>query len=302
MESATLTATRLPPKDKANANKQQQASTNADSFLNSSLASKKSTANYSGLTEAASNLLPVLLSSIPAQHFSDSLRTRMDRTAIMTRQKDAMMASVLNPPPSKKFGKPAASILPLLARCFPGDKGVESLLRPRMPVVRTGRKTGEAELDDEVDDEEVDEGSEAEAGVEDEQEEASEDNVMADVPSVPAHSSLVEQPANIGPSVVPDAEAPSADAGIPSSASKRLQSQDATLSPAKRVKISEKQASPVAPVVPPTFTPSVVQPKKVEAPQSAPAPAVQEAGNVGESDDESDDFGQLVMGQDSDEE
>lgn len=307
MESTTLKATVLSAKDKSNATKQQQSSTNADSFLNSSLASKKSTANHPGLTEAASKLLPVLLSTIPAQHFSDSLRTRMDRTAILTRHKDAMMASVLNPPPSKKFGKPAASILPLLARCFPGDAEVESLLRPRMPVVRTGRQNGEAELDDEVDEDEEDQGSEAEAGTEDEQaaeqkDNANEDDIMTDVPTVPAHSSLVEQPASIGPSVVPDAEAPSAasaaSAASASSATKRLQSQDATPSPAKRVKMSEEaEVEPVALVVPPTFTPSVVQPKQpVDAPMSVPVPVAEG------SSDEDDDFGELVMGQDSDEE
>jgi pre-rRNA-processing protein RIX1 len=157
--------------NKTNGNTQQQTSTNVDAFL-SSVGSKDPTANFSGLKQAAFDLLPVLLTGIRAQHLSDSIRARMDRTAILIQHKDAMVASVLNPPPSKRFGKPAASILPLMARSFADHKDVEGLLRPRMPVIRVGTEDPELDEDMEVDtDEEVVEDDEAEQEKENKKEE-----------------------------------------------------------------------------------------------------------------------------------
>ena len=157
LEAPSAVAKHTPAQKKANGGgKQQQVSANADSFLNSALSTNNVAADYVGLRQAAYQLVPVLLSNIRPQQLSDSLRTRMDRTAILTKHKDAMMASVLNPPPSKKFGKPTASILPLLTRSFAKEKDVESLVRPRMPVVRTGSRDVDTDEGDE------DEGEEAE--------------------------------------------------------------------------------------------------------------------------------------------
>jgi pre-rRNA-processing protein RIX1 len=148
-ETTSIDPTQDSAQNKTNGNSQQQTSTNVDAFL-SSVGSKDPVANFTGLKQAAYDLLPVLLTGIRAQHLSDSIRARMDRTAILIQHKDAMVASVLNPPPSKKFGKPAASILPLMARSFADHKDIEGLLRPRMPVIRVG--TLDSELDNNIDD------------------------------------------------------------------------------------------------------------------------------------------------------
>lgn len=69
-----------------------------------------------------------------------------------------MVASALNPPardtPAAKAGM---SVLPLLAREFPGDSAVEALLRPRMPVLETGRRAHGTAPDDDVIEEEAEE-------------------------------------------------------------------------------------------------------------------------------------------------
>jgi pre-rRNA-processing protein RIX1 len=169
-EPTFVALTQDTAQNKTNGNTQQQTSTNVDAFL-SSVGSKDPTANFSGLKQAAFGLLPVLLIGIRAQNLSDSIRARMDRTAILIQHKDAMVASVLNPPPSKKFGKPAASILPLMARSFADHKDVEGLLRPRMPVIRVGIQ--DPELDDDMEDDMEDD---TENGMEDDEPEQKKEN------------------------------------------------------------------------------------------------------------------------------
>ncbi|KAF2736927.1 hypothetical protein EJ04DRAFT_416720, partial [Polyplosphaeria fusca] len=133
LADARATQTQTKPNGKL----QQTGSSNADAFLTKASDLKDRAAIFPGLQRAAHTLLPILFTNIRGQHLSDSIRARLDRTAILAQQKEAMIASVLNPPPRKKFGKAAASILPLLARAFPHDEAVEALLRPRMPVIRT---------------------------------------------------------------------------------------------------------------------------------------------------------------------
>ncbi|KAH7087478.1 rRNA processing/ribosome biogenesis-domain-containing protein [Paraphoma chrysanthemicola] len=153
--------TETPGQAKANGKTPSQVTANADSFLNSSKSPSTVSLPFAGLQEAAHSLLPILLSSIRALYLSDALRSRLDRTAILTQHKDAMVASVLNPPPSKRFGKPAASILPLIARSFSASPDVEGMIRPRLPVIRLGRQdideSGEDEEEEvsEVDEEEI---------------------------------------------------------------------------------------------------------------------------------------------------
>ncbi|KAI9764279.1 MAG: hypothetical protein M1840_008570 [Geoglossum simile] len=145
----------LPPGQKASAasstsnlkvqnkkvGRSQQLSTNADSFL-SSPASFPSTPDahnlYPGLRQAAHALLPLVFLSVPSQHLQLSLRSQVDRTAILTQHKGAMIASVLYPPGTLEGGKVRSSILPHFARSYPRDPEAEGLFRPRMPVIPTG--------------------------------------------------------------------------------------------------------------------------------------------------------------------
>ncbi|KAF1915661.1 rRNA processing/ribosome biogenesis-domain-containing protein [Ampelomyces quisqualis] len=155
-ESASTSAKAIPSQTKTNGVTSSQTTANADTFLNSTKGAIDITSGFEGLEESAWLLLPVLLGHVRAQYLSDALRSRLDRTAILTQHKDAMIASVLNPPPSKKFGKPAASILPLMARSFPDSPDVEGLLRPRMPAIRLGNQDTGTEDDAEEEEESED--------------------------------------------------------------------------------------------------------------------------------------------------
>lgn len=82
----------------------------------------------------ASELLPLLISRLPQQYLDISLRALIERTAILTHNKDAMLAGTLNPFIGKD-GTVMTSILPHMTREFGDDDVVEVLLRPRMPLV-----------------------------------------------------------------------------------------------------------------------------------------------------------------------
>jgi pre-rRNA-processing protein RIX1 len=162
LEPGIAVEKQTPGQAKANGNAQPQITGNADTYLNSSKSFSSDVVGFAGLTAAAHDLLPLLFTNIRVQYLSDSMRARLDRTVILAQHKDAMVASVLNPPPSKKFGKPAASVLPLMARSFPADKSIEGMLRPRMPAIRLGGQDVDVE-DAEEEDEEDEEKEDAEA-------------------------------------------------------------------------------------------------------------------------------------------
>ncbi|KAK4907795.1 hypothetical protein LTR28_000414, partial [Elasticomyces elasticus] len=121
-----------------------------------------------GLQAAASHLLTTLLSHLPAKHIPSSMRILMDRTAVLTQDKDALLASVLNPVLEKKRAHATSSVMPLLARGHGCAMEVEVLLRPRMPVILTGKHErsdvdGDAdEIDEHALDDEADELAEEE--------------------------------------------------------------------------------------------------------------------------------------------
>ncbi|KAK3073522.1 hypothetical protein LTR53_004811 [Teratosphaeriaceae sp. CCFEE 6253] len=89
---------------------------------------------------AAQSLLPPCFSKLNAAYMPERLRTLMERTAILTQHKDALVACVLNPASSASGPTTQASLLPLLAKQYADCPEVEALLRPRMPVIRTGRR------------------------------------------------------------------------------------------------------------------------------------------------------------------
>jgi pre-rRNA-processing protein RIX1 len=108
---------------------------NADTFLRSSVGVPlESRLEKTDLAVTAGELLPLLLSHIPQQYLDVSLRSLVERTAILTHNKSAMLASILNPFVGKN-GRAMTSILPHLTREFGTDDIVEILLRPRMPLL-----------------------------------------------------------------------------------------------------------------------------------------------------------------------
>lgn len=330
VSSGTVKST--PGQVKANGNSQPQANANADTFLNASKSISDPTAGFIGLKEAAYHLLPVLLANIGAQYFSDSMRARLDRTAILTQHKDAMVASVLNPPPSRKFGKPAASILPLMARSFPQEMDIEGMLRPRMPVIRLGGRDVDVEddgddgddsaEDDEKQDEEqedVEDNVEHFVGQEldnllesaEQNEPAVRDFAMQDAPEESKSTGFLEAPGN---NTISTESKPSAiDLTQFTDAGKRSFGDDVPPSPSKRVKTDEEQSTthPISSIssvqtrsqkpasssiITPAsdFTATSTASTIPELPQPSEGP--------GEVDSDEDDVVPLVFGQDTDDE
>jgi len=107
---------------------------------------------HAGLTMAASRLLSTIVTKLQPSYISRKLRTQIERTAVLTRNKNTLLACVMNPGQKDMGAKLQTSLLPLLAREFPNAPEVEALLRPRMPPVVLQRLADggeEAEEDDE---------------------------------------------------------------------------------------------------------------------------------------------------------
>lgn len=148
----------------------------ADAFLSALPAGKFI---LPGLVSAAEILLATALAKLPTAHIRSELRTKMDRTAVLTGNTEAMLASVLFPPIGARRG---GSILPHLVGAGSGHGlVVEGVVRPRLPIVWTGNKKGDAE-GDEIE-------SEEEGGDEGESDEDEDEMEVADAhgPSKKSH-------------------------------------------------------------------------------------------------------------------
>lgn len=140
--------------DSKSKSKNGEATANADSFLTPHLQKHQGSQHelrFPRLQEAASGLLLSVLIFVPSELLTVSVRAEIDRTVILTADKGAMLASVLNPVPAVKGRGAGASILPFLARAYNDQMEVEALVRPRMPVLMTA-----PELDVETEAEEED--------------------------------------------------------------------------------------------------------------------------------------------------
>ena len=139
-----------------------QSHNNADAFLRQPGQTVTKEPSFKGLQSAAEALLHVLLGQLPASNVSEARRTQLDRTAVLTRQKNALVASILNPLTKQKAGRSSASLLPFLSREYAHEAEVESLLRPRMPVVRSKHSAKVGDVEMEEDEPVVDEQEDAE--------------------------------------------------------------------------------------------------------------------------------------------
>ncbi|KAJ5836827.1 Armadillo-like helical [Penicillium robsamsonii] len=129
-----------------------QGTANADAFLNPDLQKSRQAQSVSPFLEVqqnASGLLQAVFLSIPAELVPPSIRAEMDRSVILTSDKNAMFASVLNPVPAVKGRGAGSSIIPFLTRPYADQMEVEALVRPRMPILMTA-----PELDAYVDEDE----------------------------------------------------------------------------------------------------------------------------------------------------
>jgi pre-rRNA-processing protein RIX1 len=326
-----------PGQAKANGKAQPQITGNADTYLNSSKGLSSDIVGFAGLTTVAHGLLPLLFTNIRVQYLSDSMRARLDRTAILVQHKDAMVASVLNPPPSKKFGKPAASILPLMARSFPADKSIEGMLRPRMPAIRLGGQDVEIE-DAEEDEEEDEDNAEADEEYEELVHEDDDDHFVGQeldtlLESAGRAETTTEAPISKD-IATSDSVAPQTHKEYSRSASTHITSRDNTtsavgesiqsadsgkrpyieetpLSPSKRVRFGEVEQRRTQPFAPAATTPAadtatVPAPSDFTVTTTASAvpelPVPGEAQAEGDTDSDEGDIIPLVLGQDTDEE
>ncbi|SMR57260.1 unnamed protein product [Zymoseptoria tritici ST99CH_1E4] len=111
---------------------------------------------------AASTLLATTLSRLDATCVLPKLRAQIDRTAALVRSHDLLLASILNPSQKPNTARTQASLLPILARTHPDSISTETLLRPRMPPIKTGYKRSAGDDAEDEEDEEDEEEMEAE--------------------------------------------------------------------------------------------------------------------------------------------
>lgn len=123
-------------------NKKPQSAGNADAFLNPKADNTASPVSYSSShLQTASALLSSFLSHLPQSHLSPDSRGLIDRTAILTADKRAMLASCLHPYKDSN-GRYYASVIPFLTRAFPRDQEVE-ILRSNLRAARGGAASTE---------------------------------------------------------------------------------------------------------------------------------------------------------------
>lgn len=108
---------------------------NGDSYLKSNPRHTGASQAPKDVQDSALAMLPVILTHIPQGFISLSLRYQIDRTAILSKNKGAMLAVAMKPRKTQKGGKATSSIMPLLARGFPAAIEVEALVRPQMPAI-----------------------------------------------------------------------------------------------------------------------------------------------------------------------
>ncbi|EME43094.1 hypothetical protein DOTSEDRAFT_116522, partial [Dothistroma septosporum NZE10] len=96
--------------------------------------------DLSSLEETAESLLETALTTLDASCIPPQTRAQIDRTAVLVRSQKLLVASVMNPVLGTKTARGHASLMPILAREFAHVSEVEALLRPRMPLIHTGRK------------------------------------------------------------------------------------------------------------------------------------------------------------------
>ncbi|KAI1175992.1 rRNA processing/ribosome biogenesis-domain-containing protein [Nemania sp. FL0916] len=118
-----------------NGQKSKTISQNADAFVpGKSQDTMMSVSLSAEHLEAGETLLTTLFTQLPQQYIPSSLRSQMLRTAILSRNKDAQVASILHTA-RDRAGRTPQVILPYLAQQFPQDQSVELLRFNFRPIV-----------------------------------------------------------------------------------------------------------------------------------------------------------------------
>ncbi|OTB08581.1 hypothetical protein M426DRAFT_157842 [Hypoxylon sp. CI-4A] len=127
--------------------KSKSISQNADAFLNNKAEDESVSVTLSAShVSAAATLLVTLFSHLPQHHLPSSLRAHMLKTAILSQNRDAQVASVLHPARDRS-GRTPQVILPYVTQQFPRDESVE-ILRFNFRPMATGFKHDIMDIDD----------------------------------------------------------------------------------------------------------------------------------------------------------
>ncbi|KAJ8132354.1 hypothetical protein O1611_g1272 [Lasiodiplodia mahajangana] len=130
-----------------NGQKPKTISQNADAFLPGKAQDDMISVSLSAEhLSAAEALLTTLFNHLPQQHIPSSLRSQMLKTAILCRNRDAQVASILHPARDRS-GRTPQVILPYLTQQFPRDESVE-ILRFNFRPMATGPSGEFMEADD----------------------------------------------------------------------------------------------------------------------------------------------------------
>lgn len=135
--------------------KKNGAAANADLFLQSPATNMEEIITLDpDHVAAASALLSMIFTHLPQQNLKPGLRGLVEKTAILTSNRNAMLASVLNPYKDRS-GRMHRSLLPHFAQQFPQDQGLEILrTNLRTDTVQNGDDGSADELEDDGDDDE----------------------------------------------------------------------------------------------------------------------------------------------------
>ncbi|KAK5989930.1 Pre-rRNA-processing rix1-like protein [Cladobotryum mycophilum] len=126
-DAGFLKAPEKPAAATSKDSKKNGAAVNTDLFLQPRAATTTETvALETDHKVTATELLAAIFSHMPQSNLKPTLRGLLDKTAILTRNRDAMFSSVLNPYKDQR-GRIYPSILPHLSRQFPHDQGLEIL-------------------------------------------------------------------------------------------------------------------------------------------------------------------------------
>ena len=117
-----------------------EASTmNVDTYLKP-LETHHAVSSASSVVQAAAReLMPLALAKLPDGFLSEVVRIQIDSTAVLTNDREAMLASVMKTGTNQRAQRMTTSILPMLARAHSGDLSVEALLRPQLPLLQPRR-------------------------------------------------------------------------------------------------------------------------------------------------------------------
>ncbi|KAH9900600.1 rRNA processing/ribosome biogenesis-domain-containing protein [Xylariomycetidae sp. FL2044] len=122
---------------------------NVDAFLSTKMEDEAITISLSqDHVSAAQTLLVTLFTRLPQQHIPSSLRSQMLKTALLSQNRDAQIASVLHPS-RDRTGRTPQVPLPYLMRQFAHDESIE-ILRFNFRPLATGTISGLSGLDEDL--------------------------------------------------------------------------------------------------------------------------------------------------------